>query len=146
MAARVPARRFSPAVVRAAAATKYFGVRAGDDEHRFLGIWIVEVGGRLFARSWTLKPRGWRAVLRRDPRGAVQIGSRTIKIRARAVRGERLQDAITAAYFIKYNTPSSLHYCRGFARGRRRASTVEFVPASQYVVLATHSRISESTT
>ena len=130
MAARVPARRFSPAVVRAAAATKYFGVRAGD-EHRFLGIWMVEVGGRLFARSWTLKPRGWRAAFRSDPVGAVQIGSRTIKIRARAVRGERLQDAITAAYFIKYNTPSSLHYCRGFARGRRRASTVEFVPASQ---------------
>ena len=145
MAARAPARRFSPAVVRSAAATKYFGVRAGD-EHRFLGIWIVEVGGRLFARSWTLKRRGWRAAFRGDSRGAVQIGSRTIKIRARAVRGERLQDAITAAYFIKYNTPSSLHYCRGFARGRRRASTVEFVPASQYVVLATHSRISESTT
>jgi hypothetical protein len=124
------ARRFSPAVVRAAAATKYFGVRAGD-EHRFLGIWMVEIGGRLFARSWTLKPRGWRAAFRSDPRGAVQIGSRTIKIRARAVRGERLQDAITAAYFTKYNTPSSLRYCRGFARGRRRASTVEFVPASQ---------------
>ena len=123
------ARRFSPAVVRAAAATKYFGVRAGD-EHRFLGVWIVEVGGRLFARSWTLKRRGWRAAFRGDPRGAVQIGSRTIKIRARAVRGEGLQDAITAAYFIKYNTPSSLHYCRGFARGRRRASTVEFVPVS----------------
>ena len=129
MAARAPARRFSPAVVRSAAATKYFGVRAGD-EHRFLGIWIVEVGGRLFARSWTLKRRGWRAAFRGDSRGAVQIGSRTIKIRARAVRGERLQDAITAAYFIKYNTPSSLHYCRGFARGRRRASTVEFVPVS----------------
>ena len=129
MPARVPARRLSPAAVRAAAATKYFGIRAGDDAHRFLGIWMVEVGGRLFARSWTLKPRGWRAAFQRDPRGAVQIGNRTIKIRARAVRGERLQDAITAAYFAKYNTAASLHYCRGFARGRRRASTVELVPA-----------------
>jgi hypothetical protein len=129
MPARVPARRLSSAIIRAAAATKYFGVRAGDGDHRFLGIWMVVVGGRLFARSWTLKPHGWRAAFQRDSRGAVQIGSRTIKVRARAVRGERLQDAITAAYFQKYDTPSSLVYCRGFARGRRRASTVEFIPA-----------------
>ena len=121
-------RRFSRPVVAAAAATKYFGIRAGGD-HRFLGIWIVDVDGRLFARSWTLKPDGWRAAFQRDPRGALQIGNRTIKIRARAVGGERLQDAITAAYFAKYDTAASLHYCRGFARGRRRASTVEFLPA-----------------
>ena len=123
-----PARRFSRPVVAAAAGAKYFGIRAGGD-HRFLGIWIVDVEGRLFARSWTLKPDGWRAAFQRDPRGALQIGNRTIKIRARAVRGERLQDAITAAYFAKYDTAASLHYCRDFARGRRRASTVEFLPA-----------------
>ena len=129
MPARVPARRFSRPVVAAAAATKYFGIRAGHGDHRFLGIWVVEVEGRLFARSWTLKPDGWRAVLQRDPRGALQIGKRTIRIRGRAIRSERLQDAITAAYFAKYDTAASAHYCRGFARGRRRASTVEFVPA-----------------
>ncbi len=129
MPARVPARRFSRTVVAAAAATKYFGIRAGHGDHRFLGIWVVGVEGRLFARSWTLKPDGWRAAFRRDSRGALQIGNRTLKIRARAVRGERLQDAITGAYFAKYDTAASLHYCRGFARGRRRASSVEFVPA-----------------
>jgi hypothetical protein len=129
MPARLPARRFSRPAVAAAAATKYFGIRAGPGDHRFLGIWIVDVDGRLFARSWTLKADGWRAAFRRDPRGALQIGTRTLKVRARPVRGERLQDAITAAYFVKYDTAASRHYCRGFARGRRRASTVEFVPA-----------------
>ena len=34
--------------------------RAGQrSKHRFIGIWPVVVKGRVFARSWTLKPSGW---------------------------------------------------------------------------------------
>jgi hypothetical protein len=44
------------------------------------------------------------------------------------VRGERLLDAIDAAYGKKYNTPASQKWVRGFAEPERRATTVEFVP------------------
>lgn len=119
--------RLSRSVVEAVRGGKYFGVRAGD-AHRFTGVWMVDVDGRVFARSWAMKPHGWRAAFLEDPRGEIEVGDRTLKVRARPVRGERLQDAITQAYFDKYTSKGSLVYSRGFSRGRRRASTMEFLP------------------
>jgi hypothetical protein len=50
--------RFDEEIVEAALKVKIVGVRAGT-EHRYTGVWIVVVGGRLFARSWNDKPTGW---------------------------------------------------------------------------------------
>jgi len=122
------AKRFPARVIAAIRAGKYFGVRAGDGPHRFLGIWMVEVNGRVFVRSWTMKSRGWYHTLRSDPRGVMQVGDRELQFRARVVRSDRIKDAVTAAYFAKYNTPASLKYCRGFSRGRRRETTTELLP------------------
>ena len=121
------AKRFSSRIVAAIRAGKYFGIRAGTT-HRFIGIWMVEVGGRVFVRSWTMKPDGWYHALRDDPRGEIQVGDRTVRMRARPVRSDRIKTAVSEAYFGKYDTPSSLKYCRGFARGKRRDTTTELVP------------------
>jgi hypothetical protein len=125
------AGRLPSSVVAAVRSGKYFGVRAGGGDHKFTGIWMVDVDGRVFARSWTMKAAGWHRALVADPRGAIQVGTRVVRTRARLVRSERIKDAVSRAYFAKYDTPSSLHYCRGFARGRRRDSTIEFVPAGR---------------
>jgi hypothetical protein len=121
------AKRFSSKIVAAIRAAKYFGIRAGTT-HRFIGIWMVEVGGRVFVRSWTMKPDGWYHALLDDPRGEIQVGDRTVRMRARPVRSDRIKTAVSEAYFAKYDTPSSLRYCRGFARGKRRETTTELVP------------------
>ena len=121
-------RRFPAPVVAAIRSGKYFGIRAGARPHRFIGIWMVEVEGRVFVRSWTMKPGGWYQTLLTEKHGAMQAGTRTVRVRARPVRSERLKDAVSAAYFTKYDTPASLKYCRGFARGRRRDTTTELVP------------------
>jgi hypothetical protein len=122
-------RRFSRPVVAAIDASKILGIRAGTrSEHRFIGIWVVVVDGRVFARSWTVKRGGWYRTLRDDPVGTIQIGDRQIKIRALRVRGSRLLVAIEDAYAAKYPTPSSLKYLRGFRTARRRETTTEFVP------------------
>jgi hypothetical protein len=123
-------QHFPNPILSAIRAGKYFGIRAGDD-HRFIAIWVVEVGNRLFARSWTMKGRGWRAAFLKDPIGAVKVGTRTVKVRAVPVRSERLKDAVSKAYFVKYDTKSALVYCRGFARGKRRDSTMELQPYTQ---------------
>jgi hypothetical protein len=120
-------RRFSSRVLSAIRAGKYFGIRAGTT-HRFIGIWVVDVGGRVFVRSWTMKPDGWYRTLLADPRGEIQVGDRTLRMRARPVRGDRLKTAVSEAYFAKYDTPSALKYCRGFARGKRRDTTTELLP------------------
>ena len=122
--------RLPEAIVAAIRAGKYFGIQAGDGSHRFMAIWVVEQNGRVFARSWTMKPNGWHRTMVEEGRGRLRAGEREIPVRAKLVRSERIKDAVTKAYFAKYDTPGSLMYCRGFARGRRRDSTIEFLPAS----------------
>lgn len=123
------ARRLPAATVDAIDEAKYLGVKAGaGSDHRFIGIWVVVVDGRVFARSWTVKPNGWYRAFLADPVGVVQVGERQIRVRARPVRSERLLDAIERAYAEKYNTQASRKYVRGFRTQRRRQATVEFVP------------------
>jgi hypothetical protein len=123
------ARRFPPRLLAAIDEAKILGVRAGArSDHRFIGVWAVVVRGRVYARSWTLKPHGWYRTFLEDPLGAIQIGERQVRIRARPVRSERIRDAVEEAYAKKYPTPGSRTYVRGFRTKRRREATVEFLP------------------
>jgi len=121
-------RRFSKPVLADLDSGKVLGIRAGITPHRFLGVWMVVVGGRLFVRSWNDKPTGWHRAFALDPRGAIQIGTRTIPIRARHVRGAALMREIDRAYAAKYRTPGSKKYVRGLASPRRQETTTELLP------------------
>ena len=121
--------RLPKSVVSALAAAKIMGIRAGgDSKHRFVGVWPIVVDGRVFARSWTSERDGWYRTFLADPRGTLQVGAREIRVRARAVKGERLRDKIEDAYAAKFNTKASMKYVRGFRTKRRRDTTTEFVP------------------
>ena len=121
--------RLSRPVVAAADAAKIMGIRAGArTDHKFVGVWPIVVGARLFARSWTLTKGGWYRTFLEDPLGVIQVGDREVRIRARQVKSERLRDAVDAGYAAKYNTQSSQKYVRGFRSSRRRGTTIEFVP------------------
>lgn len=121
-------RRLARTVVAAIDASQILGVRAGfRSPHRFIGIWPVVIGGRVFGRSWSLKPDGWYRAFLDDPRGVIQVGSREIPIRALPVRSERIRDAVERAYAEKYPTPGSRRFVRGFRTRRRREATMEFV-------------------
>lgn len=125
----VSARRLPPAIVAAIDASKILGVRAGaSSNHRFIGIWPIVIKGRVFGRSWTVKPDGWYHAFVDDPRGSLQVGERVVRVRAVRVRRAGTLDAIEDAYKEKYPTPGSRKYVRGFRTARRRAATVEFVP------------------
>lgn len=121
-------RRLPRTVVTAIDDSAILGVRAGDrSTHRFIGIWPVVIGGRVFGRSWSVKPGGWYHTFLEDPRGAVRIGARVVRIRAMPIRSERIRDLVEDAYAAKYPTPGSRKYVRGFRTKRRRDATIEFV-------------------
>jgi hypothetical protein len=121
--------RFSNTIVAAIDESKILGIRAGHrSDHRFIGIWVVVVNGRVFARSWTRKPGGWYRTFLEDPLGTIQVGKRKIRIRAARATGERLRDAVERAYAAKYPTPGSAKFVRGFRTSRRRDTTIEFLP------------------
>ena len=120
-------RAFSRPALAALDSAKILGVRAGT-EHRFTGVWVVVVDGRVFARSWSDQPDGWYRAFLLEPRGMLQLlGGRELKVRAKRVRGVRLLDAIDEAYARKYDTPASQKWVRGFRQAERRATTLEFV-------------------
>ena len=100
------ARRFSGPALEELAKAKILGVRAGT-EHRYTGVWVVVVEGRVFVRSWNDKPTGWYRAFQAQPLGSIQLAGREIAIRARRLRGERLRDAVTRAYAGKYDTKAS---------------------------------------
>jgi hypothetical protein len=120
---------FSRPLLAAIAREKIIGVRAGPPSaHRVIGIWAVVVDGRVFARSWTLKPGGWYRTFLENPLGAITVGDREIKIRARQVTNERIRAAVEEGYAAKYTTPGAQAYVRGFRTKRRREATIEFLP------------------
>lgn len=119
--------RFSARLMAAVRDGRMIRIRAGT-RHRFIGIWAVVVDGRVFVRSWSLKPQGWYRTFLVDPRGAIRIGARVIPIRAVRTRSERLKAAIDRAYLAKYNSPGAIRYARDLGRPRSRGATIELVP------------------
>ena len=122
------ARRFTGPVFEELVKAKILGVRAGTD-HRYTGVWVVVVEGRVFVRSWNDKPTGWYRAFQARPVGSIQLAGREIAIRARQLRSERLRDAVTRAYAVKYDTRASEKWVRGFAEPHRTVTTLELVPA-----------------
>jgi hypothetical protein len=121
-------RRFPNKILAAIRDGKILGICAGTEPHRFIGIWVVVVEGRVFVRSWSLKPRSWYRTFLQEPRGAIMVGDREIPVRAVRTRSERLKDAVSRAYLEKYNTPGSIKYARDLGRAKSRATTTELVP------------------
>jgi hypothetical protein len=121
-------RRFPPDILSAIHKSKILGIRAGTQPHRFIGIWAVVAEGRVFVRSWSLKPRSWHRTFQAEPRGAIQIANQELAVRAIRTRSERLKKAVDQAYREKYNTPGSLKYVEDMTRGASRDSTTELVP------------------
>ena len=120
-------KKFPSRLVAEIDATKYMKIRAGD--HRYIYIWVVVVDGRVLVRSWNDKKAGWYRAFLEEPRGAIQVGDRDIPVRARPVRSAALNDAAADGYAKKYVTKSNAKYVRGFATAKRKATTLELVPA-----------------
>jgi hypothetical protein len=120
--------RFTSAILATIRKGKILRIRAGrDSTHRFIGIWAVVVDGRVFVRSWTLKPRSWWRTFLEDPYGSIFVGDREVTVRAVQTRSERLKDLVSAAYKEKYNKPDDIQYVKDMSRKKSRETTKELV-------------------
>jgi hypothetical protein len=118
---------FAPSVAAAIDAIKYLYIRAGD-KHRFIPIWVVVVDGRVFVRPWNDKAGGWYHTFLRDKHGAIIVNDKEIPVHAKPAKGEKLNDAVDAAYATKYTTKANQKYVTGFSTAKRRATTMELLP------------------
>ena len=122
-------RHFPDEIVEILHTAKSLGIQAGSQGHRFIRIWVVVVEGRVFVRSWSLKPHGWYRAFLKEPTGIIKVDSREFPVRAVQTRSNRLKDAIDRAYLDKYSVPVSMKkYALDLGRAESRASTTELVP------------------
>lgn len=123
-----PKARFTEAILTTIHKDRILGIRAGSDsDHRVIGIWGVVVEGRVFVRSWSMKPRSWWRMFLEDPHGIIVVGTTEIPIRAIQTRSERLKDLVSAAYQEKYNKPGDIQYVKDMSRKKSKATTTELV-------------------
>ena len=120
-------RKFGKATVEALQSAKILGVRSGT-EHRYTGVWVVVVDDCVFVRSWNDKPSGWFRAFKDEPAGMIEFGDREVRVRGKAVRSQKMRDAVTKAFAEKYNTKGSRVWVEGFGEPERVVNTLEFVP------------------
>ncbi len=126
-----PKSHFTDDVIATINKDRILGIRAGkESHHRVIGIWAVVGDGRVFVRSYTMKPGGWWRTFLEDPYGEIFVSKRRrgIKVRAVQTRSEKLKDAVSAAYKEKYNTRGSVGYVEEMSRSPLRDTTTELVP------------------
>ncbi len=122
--------RFPETILESIRKDKIIGIRAGTDStHRVIGIWAVVVEGRVFVRSWSIKPRSWWRTFIEDPYGIMTVGTQEIPIRTIQTRSERIKDLVSAAYKAKYNTPGSVQFVKDMSRKKSRDTTTELIPS-----------------
>lgn len=121
-------QRFSDDILADFRGSKGLRIRAGTRPHRFIGIWVVVVNGRVFVRSWSVKARGWYRTFLEEPRGTIRIADREIAVRVVRTRDKRVKDAVDRAYLDKYNTPGAIKYARDLGSAKSRATTLELKP------------------
>jgi len=124
-----PKQRFTGDNLATIHKEKILGLRAGKEStHRIIGIWAVVVEGRVFVRSWSLKPSSWYRTFLEDPHGSMFVAELEIPIRALHTHSERLKDLVSLAYKEKYNTPGPIQYVKDMSRKKSRETTTELVP------------------
>lgn len=121
-------RHFTASDLEALERARILGVRAGAG-HRYTGVWVVVVEGRVLVRSWNDKPTGWYRAFRAEPRGSISFGEREVAVVARHVRSERVRHAVSLAFAAKYDSKGNEKWVRGFAESAREATTLELAPA-----------------
>jgi len=127
MPRKPPKRASAKALVAAIHEARRITLRAGSKPHRFIPLWAVVADGRVFARSWSIKPRSWYRTLLEEPHGVLQVGERKVPFRAVQTRSARLKAAVDRAYRKKYDRPGDLYFTRDMTGAKSRATTTELV-------------------
>jgi hypothetical protein len=84
-----PKKGFSEEVIATIHKERILGIYAGSDsDHRVIGIWAVVVDGRIFVRSYTMKPGGWWRTFLEDPYGEIFVAKRKRGIKSARCRRE----------------------------------------------------------
>jgi hypothetical protein len=122
-------KKFSKAFLKCIRETEITSVRAGKDRTKFTGIWMVEVEGRIFARSYYLAERSWYTAFLDGSPGSIKCGGAIINVSGEEpADAGSITEAINKAYEKKYSVKNhNKKWVDGLIQPERIARTMEFI-------------------
>ena len=122
-------KTFSKAFLQCIRETQINSVRAGKDRTKFAGIWMVEVNGRIFARSYYLSDRSWYTSFLNDNNGDIKCGKEIIPVKGvKPADVDTITEAINKAYEKKYLVKNyNKKWVDGLCEPERVERTMEFI-------------------
>jgi len=129
-------KHFSKTFLKCINETQITSVRAGKDRTKFTGIWMVEVEGRIFGRSYQLSERSWYTAFLNGDNGDIRCGKEIIHVKgSKPADIDVINGAINKAYEKKYLVKAyNKKWVDGLAQAERVARTMEFVPCDAGVI------------
>ena len=104
------------------------GIKGGTEHVQFLEIWMVEVNGRVFARSWNQSQRSWFTAFLETGVGQIKYGGSILSIKGVKVDSKDLIHAdINRAYLERYDQPENIHYAQGITQPEYTGFTMELL-------------------
>lgn len=122
-------KKFPKAFLKCINETQMTGVRAGKDRTKFTDIWMVEVNGRIFARSYSLSERSWYTTFLNGNDGDIKCGKEIIPVKGvKPPDINAITEAINKAYEEKYLVKSyNKKWVDGLCEPKRIERTMEFI-------------------
>jgi len=74
-------KKFSKAFLKCIRETQISSVRVGKDRTRFTGIWMVEIGGRIFGCSYYGAERSWYTAFLDGNDGDIKCGKEVVPVK-----------------------------------------------------------------
>jgi len=123
-------KKFSKAFLKCIDETQITSVRAGKDRTKFTGIWMVEVEGRIFARSYSLSDRSWYTTFLNSDKGDIKCGKEIILVKGvKPADINTITEAINKAYEKKYLVKAyNKKWVDDLSQPERVERTMEFIP------------------
>ncbi|WP_324721303.1 DUF2255 family protein [Salinimicrobium sp. HB62] len=85
------------------------GIKGGRERGNFLNIWMVEVDGRYFSRSWNKSTRSWFTEFLRSGEGQIKYGENVLDVLGQQLfPNDPVQEKINLAYLQKYDQPENI--------------------------------------
>lgn len=106
------------------------GIKGGRTRESFLNIWMVQVNGRVFARSWNKSEKSWFTEFLKVGVGQVKFGEEVLNVAGRKTPPEdEIQHLVNSAYLLKYDQEQNKPYVLGITQPEYKHYTLEILYA-----------------
>jgi len=102
-------------------------IKGGTTRNKFLEIWMVNVKGRIFARTWEKREKSWFNSLLEEGKGEIKYSRKVIKIGGVKNNDPEINKLIDVAYLNKYNQPENIEYAKGITKKEYSNYTIELI-------------------